>query len=187
MSSSRSLIKMWDRTGLRIEELHLQEVQMTHYPLPSELDDSHSFSLNKQSTYLDHSVPTWIQGCCCGETTPKVLLKSKQIISTALCLIHRPSHFITEGDWVGQTWFTFGKPMMAISNKQQHLHMPTADFWVDLVNDFCMDQSEVDQPVVPWVMLLALLEDGWSICHSPVIQKILQSPWPCKDDRAWLF
>lgn len=40
------------------------------------------------------------------------------------------------------------------------------------------------QPIVPWSILLALLEDGCDICLFPVIRDLLQSPGLFKEMLA---
>ena len=49
--------------------------------------------------------------------------------------------------------------MLTISNHLLLFYMFENDFQEGLLEQLSRDQSEDDQPVVPWFLLLALLED----------------------------
>lgn len=44
------------------------------------------------------------------------------------------------------------------------------------------NQGSNDEPVVPWVLLLALVEDLGDFCFLPVLRHLSWSPQPFKDD-----
>lgn len=44
-------------------------------------------------------------------------------------------------------------------------------------------KNEAEQPIVPWIILLALFEKGCSICLFPVIMDLPWSLWPFKESR----
>lgn len=57
--------------------------------------------------------------------------------------------------------------------------MPRNVLQEDLLHDFLeRDQSEANQPVVPWVELLACSEDRCNICHSLTITDYICSLQP---------
>jgi len=68
--------------------------------------------------------------------------------------------------------------MLATPDNFLFLHSLNDDIYIELLHHLSRDGGEVDQPVVPWVLLLALFED-WSdfgfppvLRHSPVLQNL---------------
>ena len=63
-------------------------------------------------------------------------------------VIHRPSHFILEGNQGRRSQFTLGKSMWTILSHHLLLHGPRKAFKENLIHDFPRDQNEADRLVV---------------------------------------
>lgn len=57
-------------------------------------------------------------------------------------------------------------------------------FKISCYNTF-VELSQGDQPMAPWVLLLALLEASSDICFSQVFWRFSRSPWWIKDYGPW--
>ena len=66
------------------------------------------------------------------------------------------------------------------------VHLLDDDLQDELLHHPSRDGAEVDRPVVPWVLLLALFEEWSDIALSPVLGHLSCPPGPLKDVGEWL-
>ena len=66
------------------------------------------------------------------------------------------------------------------------LHLLRDDIQKELFLHLSREGGEAKQPVVSWVLLLALLEDWSDIGFAPVLRHFSCSLGPFKDDGEWL-
>lgn len=89
-------------------------------------------------------------------------------------------HFIIEGYQVCQAWHPLGKSMLTTPDDLLVIHVPGNSFQHELLCCFPRNWGEGDQPIVLWVLLLALHE------HRGVTFAFLQSSGisPGYDDHS---
>jgi len=73
---------------------------------------------------------------------------------------------------IGQAFFPLGESMLTTPDNLLVLHLLRDDICNELFHHLSRDGGEADQPVVPWVLLLALFED-WSDNGSPQVLLLL--------------
>ena len=83
-------------------------------------------------------------------------------------LIYPARHAIIESYQIGQAWFPLGESMLTTPDNFPFFHLLDDDLQNELPHHLSRDGGEADQPVVPWVLLLALFEDWSDIGLSPV-------------------
>ena len=98
-----------------------------------------------------------------------------------------PLSFLQWHDWlgrdqIGQAWFPLGESMLTTPNNLLFLHLLNDDLQNELLHHLSRDGGEVDKPIVPWVLLLALFEDWSDIGFSPVLRHLSCPPRPFKDN-----
>jgi len=76
--------------------------------------------------------------------------------------------------------------MLTTPDNLLFFHLLVDDLQDKLLHHLSWDGGEADQPVVPWVLLLALFEDWSDIGLSPVLGHLSCRPGPLKDDGEWL-
>ena len=76
--------------------------------------------------------------------------------------------------------------MLTTPDNLLFLHLLDDDLQDEVLHHLSWDGSEADQPVVPWVLLLALFEDWSDIGFPPVLGHLSCPPGPFKDDGEWL-
>ena len=72
--------------------------------------------------------------------------------------------------------------MLTTPDNLLFLHLLVDDLQDKLLHHLSRDGGEVDQPVVPWALLLALFEDWSDIGLSPVLGYLSCPPGPLKDN-----
>ena len=85
-----------------------------------------------------------------------------------LCLIHYVSHLVVEGDQVSQAGPYFHKPVLAGPDPLVVLYMPRDGTRDDLLHNLPQHQGQADSPVVPQILLPALIVDGNHTGQPPV-------------------
>lgn len=84
------------------------------------------------------------------------------------------SPLIHPGNQVGQTWLTISKSMLTTPDQLHVLHMDRDGLQNEVLYCLCSDLGGADWPVVPWV-LLAVLEDQGDISILPVLRLLCSS------------
>ncbi|PKU42644.1 hypothetical protein llap_7061 [Limosa lapponica baueri] len=103
-----------------------------------------------------------------------------------ISLIHQGGHFVIVGDWVCQAGPDFHEPVLAGSDHLGVLHALHNGTQDDLFRDLPRHRSQTDRPVVPWIILPALLVDGCHICWTPVSWDLPSLPGLLVNDGKWL-
>lgn len=87
---------------------------MIHSPRPSKPDHPNNFLPIYLFSHPDHKILTWIKDY--SGTILCVFSLAKVGVNDIHCsfLLHNSSHFITDGNQVGQASFTLGKPMVTV-------------------------------------------------------------------------
>lgn len=100
-------------------------------------------------------------------------------------LTHPGSCFIIRGNQVGQTWLTCRKSVLPTPDRLLVLHMDRDGLQNEILHCLCGDSGGADWTVVPWIILLAILEDQGYIGFLPVLRQLSSSPRPVKDNCEW--
>lgn len=83
-------------------------------------------------------------------------------------LNYQDSNFIIELHQVGQELLPLGEFLLITTDDFLATYMPVSNIHKELLHQFPRDQSTADQPVILWVLLLALLEDKSDVCSPSV-------------------
>ena len=82
----------------------------------------------------------------------------------SLSLIHLVSHPVIEGDQAVQAGPTFPAPMLAGTDALVVLHVPSEFCQHEQLHNLPWYRGQADRSVVPQILLLAHLVDGWFVC-----------------------
>ena len=77
-------------------------------------------------------------------------------------------HLVIGGDQDGQAGPAFDEPMLAGPDPLIALHMPGDGTQNEWLHNLCRHRGQADRPVVPWILLPALILDGCHIGKPPV-------------------
>lgn len=100
----------------------------------------------------------------------KSVLKIEQTVSTAF-FYYLPIMPFHPRRWVRlikHDW-SFVKSVLAIANYHHHLPVLRNDIQRYLLHEFLRDWSEMDWPVILWIMI----RDPWNLCQSFIVQFLL--------------
>ena len=77
-----------------------------------------------------------------------------------LSLVYQSGHPVAEGDEAGQARPAFHEPVLAGPDPLDAMHMPCDLTQDDLLHNFSWYRGQADRPVLPKILLMALLVDG---------------------------
>ena len=86
-----------------------------------------------------------------------------------LSLVYQSGHPVAEGDEAGQARPPFHKPVLAGPDPLDATHVPCDLTQNDSLHNFPWYRGQAHSPVVPHILLTALLVDGSHIGKPPIL------------------
>lgn len=136
---------------MRFNSIHNEPLGLTIQPILHPLSSASIQAVSSQ--FLQKAV----------ENSIRCLAKLQVNNIHILSFIPYMGHLITKGDQVSQARSAFHKPILTGCDHPSVVYVLCGSTQDDLHHDLSWHQGQTDRPVIPWILLPALLLDGYHI------------------------